>query len=266
MGKWSDDRACWVVHNVRLYSVLDTMVISGYLVYCKVVFGTLAGVIIFSVMWSELLNDVLLWGYSGTLCGCGGSCDCDALTVVCVACVYAKRLWLCEVEGNVGVGDGGGVVVVSARHVGWGRVTRGSGFVSSAADVLGMSMVCGMRVIGGVCEMGMCLARAAYEERGWVNERIGFGLFHSCGNRGSVGRVSVFELWWCMWAVCMRIGPGSRGIGGIMSVWVVSPDYLCRWQVHVSVYSARRTPAHLMCTQCSSMLHLIDICFLPCIC
>ena len=31
-----------VVHNVRLYSVLDTLVISGEDVSCSVVFGTLA--------------------------------------------------------------------------------------------------------------------------------------------------------------------------------------------------------------------------------
>ena len=39
--------------------------------------------------------------------------------------------------------------VVNAGHVGG---THGSGFVSSAADVLGM------RGVGGVCEMYMCLA------------------------------------------------------------------------------------------------------------
>ena len=43
--------------------------------------------------------------------------------------------------------------------------------------------------------------------------------------------------------------------GGVvtMSVCDVSLDYLCRWQVQVSVYCARR---------CSILLHLIDICFL----
>ena len=41
MGKSSDDSACWVVHDVRLYSVLDTVVISGEDVCCGVVFGTL---------------------------------------------------------------------------------------------------------------------------------------------------------------------------------------------------------------------------------
>ena len=29
MGRLSADSACWVVHAVRLYSVLDTVVISG---------------------------------------------------------------------------------------------------------------------------------------------------------------------------------------------------------------------------------------------
>ena len=42
-----------VDHDVRLYSVLDTVVISGEDVCCSVVFGTLVGV--FSVLWSELL-------------------------------------------------------------------------------------------------------------------------------------------------------------------------------------------------------------------
>ena len=45
--------------------------------------------------------------------------------------------------------------MVSAGHVGG---TRGSGIVSSAADALGMSVVRGMRKVGGACEMCMCLA------------------------------------------------------------------------------------------------------------
>ena len=35
--------------------MLDTVVISGEDVCCSVVFGTLVGVLVFSVMWSELL-------------------------------------------------------------------------------------------------------------------------------------------------------------------------------------------------------------------
>ena len=46
--------------------------------------------------------------------------------------------------------------MVSAGHVGG---TPGSGIMSSSADVLGMSVVRGMRGIGRVCEMCMCLAR-----------------------------------------------------------------------------------------------------------
>ena len=51
--------------------------------------------------------------------------------------------------------------------------------------------------------------------RGWiggrVDERIGFGLYQSCGNRGSVGRVSVFWLRWFRWGVGRGLGPGSGG-------------------------------------------------------
>ena len=55
MGMWSDDSACCVIHNVLLYNVFDTEVISGDDVCCSVVFGTLVGVFVFSVMCSELL-------------------------------------------------------------------------------------------------------------------------------------------------------------------------------------------------------------------
>ena len=65
MGKWSDDSACSVFHDVQLYSVLDTVVISVEYVCCSVVFGTLVGVFVFRVMWCELLttsaNSCPLW-------------------------------------------------------------------------------------------------------------------------------------------------------------------------------------------------------------
>ena len=48
------------------------------------------------------------------------------------------------------------MVVVNAGHECVGG-TRGSGIVSSAAHVLGMIVVRGMR---GVCEVCMCLIRA----------------------------------------------------------------------------------------------------------
>ena len=102
-----------------------------------------------------------------------------------------------------------------------------------------------------------------------MDEIIGFGLYQSCGNKGSVGCVSVFVLrWcvWCSWGVGMRLTTGSGRVCGVMSVRVVSLDSLCRWQVKVSVYCARRIPAHLKYNQCSIMLHHIDIGYLPCIC
>ena len=46
--------------------------------------------------------------------------------------------------------------MVSAGHVGG---TRDSGIVSSASDVLGMSVVGGTTGVGGVCKMCMCLVR-----------------------------------------------------------------------------------------------------------
>ena len=64
-----------------------------------------------------------------------------------------------------------------------------------------------------------------------MDERIGFGLYQSCGNRGSVGRVSMFWL-------CAVGGVGGEWVGVGWCYVGVSLDYLCRWQVQVSVYSA----------------------------
>ena len=145
--------------------------------------------------------------------------------------------------------------------------TCGSGVLASACDVLEISVV---RGVGGVYDMCMCLAR------GWVGgDRIGFGLYQFWRNMGKVGYVSVFR--WCGWCHSLSLhinieryggvggewvgglGQGLGGWGGVMSVCVVSLDSLCRWQVQVSVYCARRIPAHLRCTQCLILLHVIDI-------
>ena len=56
------------------------------------------------------------------------------------------------------------------------------------------------------------------------------------------------------------LGPGSGGVVLCLC------DSLCRCQVQVSVYCTWRISAHLRCTQYSIMLHLMDICFLTCIC
>ena len=80
----------------------------------------------------------------------------------------------------------------------------------------------------------------------------------------SVGRVSVFG--------CGGVGGVGRwlGTGSGLVVWC----YVCvsceaRLFVYMagpaSVYCARRFPAQLRCTRCSILLHLINICFLPCI-
>ena len=93
---------------------------------------------------------------------------------------------------------------------------------------------------------------------------LGLGFTNSGGTWGKWD-MCVFWLRWCGWCwgrVGGQLGPGSL----VMSVCIVSLDSLCRWQVQVSVYCARRIPVHLRCTQCSILLHLIGICFLTCIC
>ena len=55
---------------------------------------------------------------------------------------------------------------------------------------------------------------------GWVDDRIVFGLYQSCRNRGSVERVSVFEF--CgmggIGGEWVSLGQGLEGWGGVMSV------------------------------------------------
>ena len=49
-----------------------------------------------------------------------------------------------------------------------------------------------------------------------MDEIIGFGLYQSSGDRGSVGHVSVFWLrWcgWCRWGVGRGLGQGSGAVG-----------------------------------------------------
>ena len=58
-----------------------------------------------------------------------------------------------------------------------------------------------------------------------MGETIGFGLYQSCRNRGSVGRVSVSGLrWLCMFGGFVQ---SLGGWGGVMSVLAVSLDSLC---------------------------------------
>ena len=49
-----------------------------------------------------------------------------------------------------------------------------------------------------------------------MDEKIVVGLYQSCGDRVSVGHVSVFWLRWCgrcMWVVGRGLGPGSGVLG-----------------------------------------------------
>ena len=50
---------------------------------------------------------------------------------------------------------------------------------------------------------------------GSVNEKIGFGLYQSCGDRGSVRHVSVFWLRW--WGVGRGLKPGSGSVDVVIT-------------------------------------------------
>ena len=51
---------------------------------------------------------------------------------------------------------------------------------------------------------------------------LGFGLYQSCGDMGSVGHVSVFWLRWCGWCRwgewVVGLDKGRERWGGVMSV------------------------------------------------
>ena len=117
--------------------------------------------------------------------------------------------------------------------------------------------------VDGVYDMILCLALGGV---GCVGGECVTGLslgFTNSGEHGESG-ICVCVLVAVVWVG--GLGQGLGGCDGVVSVYIVSLDYLCRWQVQVSVYCARRIYAHLRCTQCSILLHLIDICFLTCIC
>ena len=93
-----------------------------------------------------------------------------------------------------------------------------------------MSVVKG---VGGVCDMCMCLARGGWRG-GCVDERIGFGLYQTCGTGGVLG-------------MCLCFGCG--GVGGVCGEWVWGWDqgrerwagvmYVCmRCESRFSVYKA----------------------------
>ena len=97
-----------------------------------------------------------------------------------------------------------------------------------------------------------------------MHERIGFGFTKPVGTGGVLDMCLCFAVVW----VGSGYGAWTRVENGgvVLCLCGVSLDSMCRWQVQVSVYCAWRIPAHLRCTQCSILLHLMDICFLACIC
>ena len=73
-------------------------------------------------------------------------------------------------------------------------------------------MVRGMRGVGGVCEMCMCLARGGVrgEGRDWKEDWV--WALPMLWKQGSVGRVSVLGLrrcGWCMWELGVGDGLGQ---------------------------------------------------------
>ena len=100
------------------------------------------------------------------------------------------------------------MVVVSARHVGG---TRGSGIVSSAADVLWMSAVRGMRGVGGECT---CLDGGGVGVEGggeWMR-RLGLGFSNL------VGTGEVLDVCRCFGCGCVG-GIGGECVGGLDQCW-----------------------------------------------
>ena len=64
-----------------------------------------------------------------------------------------------------------------------------------------------------------------------------------------------------MWRVGRGLGPGCGRVVWCY-VWIICVDGRSRYLYIVP----RRIPAHVRCSQCSILLQLFDICFLPCIC
>ena len=86
--------------------------------------------------------------------------------------------------------------------------TRGLGIMSSAADVLWINVLRGMRGVGGVCEMCMCLARAVWVKRGVSGGEDWVWALPILWEQGSVGRVCVLVVvvWVGAWTKVWRGG------------------------------------------------------------
>ena len=115
-----------------------------------------------------------------------------------------------------------------------------------------------------MCEMCLAWGGVGGEGAEWMK---GLGLIFT----NPVRKGGVLDV--CLYLGCGAVcGVSREWVGGLdqgLEGWCyvgVSLDSLCIWQVQVSVYCAWRIPVHMRCTQCSILLHLMDICFLTCIC
>ena len=124
-----------------------------------------------------------------------------------------------------------------------------------------------MRVLFFVCGVSMLNAGNAGVGAGGG---VVAGYEYMGGTRGSCVVLEMSEVRWVRgigggWDLWLSLGcSGVGGVGGCLGPGCGMVR--CIWQVPVSVYCDRRIPAHLRNTQCSILLHLIDIYFLPCIC
>ena len=140
--------------------------------------------------------------------------------------------------------------------------TRGEGIVPCAADVLCMSAVGGIKGVGGVCGMCMCLARGGEWIRGlglWFTTTVGTGECWTCVC------VWIAVVWVEYLGSVWDIGTGCERVGWYYVCVSYKSRLLYRWKVHVFVYCVMQIPAHLICTQCSILLYFINICFPQCI-
>ena len=93
--------------------------------------------------------------------------------------------------------------------------------VSSADDVLWMSVVRGMRGVGGVCEMCMCLIRRGVCGEGVSRLNMSFTNPVRTGELLDVCLMSMFRLLWCVWCRWELVGgldQSPEWYGGVMSV------------------------------------------------
>ena len=82
-GGWSR----WIILMCFIYIILSTTVSHFWTL--RMPFFTRSPFFVYiSIFVSTLCR--------GTLCGCGGCCDCDVCTVVCAACMYVERVRGCD--------------------------------------------------------------------------------------------------------------------------------------------------------------------------